>query len=343
MTTQDEFIQLHEGNLTPDLAAQLLELGEGDTGTSPEKVSEPAAPVNEEQGAPEGSKESAENTAAESDAQNTVVLAKDGIHTIDYQKLVDAREGEKTWKAKAEEAQAQAEDARQKLAALQAAADTRADNGQSPTKVDNQVVAAQAAIDAGVDPDIFGDFSEEALAKGIATLVEKKTSAIAAQIEAKLEAAVAPLQNKQITDANVAHYQAIYSKHPDADSIAESNELADWIASKPSFARDGYAAALAKGSTNDVIELFDAFKAETGRTQNAAALPKGDAKAAAKAAIEKAAPAIPASLSDIPGGRSGAPSADETMDGLSGIDLLEAMQEKGWSPKQIETYLNRRI
>ena len=53
MTTQDEFIQLHEGNLTPDLAAQLLELGEGDTGTSPEKVSEPAAPANEEQGAPE--------------------------------------------------------------------------------------------------------------------------------------------------------------------------------------------------------------------------------------------------------------------------------------------------
>lgn len=335
MTTQDEFIQQHEGNLTPELAAQLLELGEGDTGSRPEIESVPDAPAIGKEDAPEGSKETGAN-AAEGDAQNAVILARDGIHTIDYQKLVDAREGEKHWKA-------QAEEANRKLAELQTAAEARAENGQAPTEIDNQVAAAQAAIDAGADPDLFGDFSEEALAKGIATLVEQKTRAIAAQIEARLEEAVAPLQLKQVTDANTAHYQAIYSKHPDADSIAESKELTDWIASKPSFARAGYVAALEKGSANDVIELFDAFKTETGRTQNAAALPKGDAKAAAKAAIEKAAPVIPASLSDIPGGRSGAPSADEAMDGLSGIDLLEAMQEKGWSPKQIETYLNRRI
>ena len=335
MTTQDEFIQQHEGNLTPELAAQLLELGEGDTGAHPEIESVPDAPAIEKEDAPEGGKETEAN-AAEGDAQNTVILARDGKHTIDYQKLVDAREGEKHWKA-------QAEEANRKLAELQAAAEARAENGQAPTNIDNQVAAAQAAIDAGADPDLFGDFSEEALAKGIATLVEQKTRAIAAQIEARLEEAVAPLQLKQVTDANTAHYQAIYSKHPDADSIVESKELTDWIASKPNFARAGYLAALEKGSANDVIELFDAFKTETGRTQNAAALPKGDAKAAAKAAIEKAAPVIPASLSDIPGGRSGAPSADEAMDGLSGIDLLEAMQEKGWSPKQIETYLNRRI
>ena len=342
MTTQDEFIQQHEGNLTPELAAQLLDLGEGDTGSRPETASVPDAPADEEKGTPESGKESAAN-ATEGDAQKTVILAKDGIHTIDYQKLVDAREGEKHWKAQAEAAQAQAEEASQRLAELQASAQARVDAGQSPTKVDNQVAAAQAAIDAGADPELFGDFSEEALAKGIATLVDKKTSAIAAQIEAKLEAVVAPLQLKQVSDANTAHYQAIYSKHPDADSIAESKELAEWIASKPSFARAGYVAALEQGSANDVVELFDAFKAETGRTQNAAATIKGDAKAAAKAVIEKSTPVVPASLSDIPGGRAGAPSADEAMDGLSGIDLLDAMQEKGWSPKQIETYLNRRI
>ena len=342
MTTQDEFIQQHEGNLTPELAAQLLDLGEGDTGSRPEIASVPDAPADEGKETPESGEESAAE-APESDAQNTVILAKDGVHTIDYQKLVDSREREKHWKAQAEAAQAQAEEAVQRLAELQANAQARSDAGQAPTKIDNQVAAAQAAIDAGADPDLFGDFSEDALAKGIATLVDKKTSAIAAQIEAKLEAVVAPLQLKQVSDANTAHYQAIYSKHPDADSIAESKELAEWIASKPSFARAGYVAALEQGSANDVVELFDAFKAETGRTQSATALPKGDAKAAAKAAIEKAAPVVPASLSDIPGGRSGAPSADEVMDGLSGIDLLDAMQEKGWSPKQIETYLNRRI
>ena len=338
-TQQNEFIQSLEGDLTPEQAVQLLELGDmGDTGTQlPDDGGVPGASPGAGGADAGGDAGTTPNSgqqqaqADDADPANAVILAKDNKHTIPYERLVQAREGEKHWRAQAEAAQRQ-------LAELQAQSQARADAGQAPTVTDNQVAAAQAAIDAGVDPGIFGDFSEEALAKGIATLV---SSQVEAQVKARVNEALAPLQAKQASEANEQHYGAIYAAHPDADSIAESKELADWIATKSPYLQSAYQAIFAQGSTQDVIQLFDEFKQATGMTQQrAAAAPSADAvKAAAKAAIANAPAATPASLTDFPGGRPAALSKAEALAGMDGREMLDNMADM--NPEQIENLLNR--
>lgn len=342
MNTQNEFLQTHapDGVLTPEQAAQFLELAQGDTGTTPETVDAPASSTAPEAATTEGeqgttNEPSAADTAAsqEPDPATAVVMAKDGKHTIPYEKLVEAREGEKHWKAQADAAAAE-------LATLKEQAQQRAEAGEAATETDKNAAAAQAAIDAGVNPEIFGDFSEAELAKGIQTLIDQKVAAqVDARVKQALETTLKPIQEKQQLDANQAHYQAIYDAHPDADSIAESKELNDWLNTQPSIARSAYEQALAKGSAVQVIEVFDTFKKATGAVQQAPAAtdPKADPKAAARAAIEKVGNPVPNSLTDIPGGAAGKSDPMEAMAEMSPTDLLAKFENM--TPAQIERLL----
>lgn len=343
-TTHEEFINTHavNGVLSQLHAAQLLELDQGDTSTTLETNDEPdvVAALDKtnpgEQVANKDESNVATTTAAEEpNAANAVILARDGKHLISYSKLEDARESAQQWKAQAEANAAE-------LEALRAQAQQRADTGQAPTKTDNVVAAATTAIEQGADPAIFGDFSEEALAKGIQTLVDSRVQAQVSAAMLAIDEKLKPLQVQQVVDASQAHYQAIYTKHPDADSLAESKELADWIATQPSFARAGYETALTKGTTADVIELFDSYKKATGATQaQADTTTKVDVKAAAKQAIANAPAHVPTSLSDIPGGHGVVGTRDEAMTQMGGRDLLGAMENM--TPQQIEAYLNRSV
>ena len=328
-----------EGALTPEQAAAALAAGEGDTsaelenGGAPEATTEQddtAANDGDNKAKPDAAatgKEAGTTTEAEDPAQ-TVVMARDGKHTIPYETLVKHREGEQHWKAQAEAAQ-------QQLAELQAQAQARADAGTAPTKTDNMVATAEAAIEAGADVGIFGDFSEEALAKGIATLVEQ-------QVQARVNAALEPLATKQAKDAAAAHYDAIYSKHPDADSIAQSTEFAAWVNAQPSAVRNAYWGlfdAQTGGTAEEIVEVFDAFKAAS--TPNPNTPTAANPKAAASAAVAAAKATPPASLSSIPGARvEGASELDRAAD-MSGPDMLEAT--KNMSPAQIEAWLDRQI
>lgn len=331
MTATDEFIQTLSGNLTPEDVARLLESGDGDTtATAAEKGNEPditaATGTEGQQAAPKAGE------GGEPDPANAVLLAKDGIHTIPYDKLVEAREEGKNWKAQAEAAQLQ-------LQTLQAEAQARANAGLAPTATDNQAAVAQAAIEQGADASLFGDFSEQDLAKGIEALIEQKT---AARVEALVNQHLKPLQEKQATDATESHYSAIYAAHPDADSIAESKELADWIAKQPTFVRDAYSSVLDKGTTEQIIEMLSVFKEANGTTQAATTTSAEAVKAAAKAALANTSAPIPTSLSDFAGGRAGAGATrEEAMSGMSGNELVDAMDN--WTPEQIETYLSRRV
>ena len=342
-TQQTEFLQQHaqDGVMTPEQAAQFLELVEGDTGTKlPDTSSVPsAAPAKAAASTDQAAELEPSKNAGElpppSDVQpdpaNTVILAKDGKHTIPYSKLEEARQAEQAARAAAQAAQAE-------LAALRAQAEQRAAAGVAPTAADNASALVVKALETGdVDPAIFGDFSEGAMAKGIATLIK--------QGFVELRQEIAPLKEQQQLSEAEKHYAAIYQAHPDADSVAESQELDSWIASKPSFVRDAYRAVLdpqGKGTAAQVIELFSAFKKETGATQAAAApAPSVDPKAAAKAAIAAAQPAVPASLSDFPGGRAGASSRMEALDALSPADLAEALE--AMPQAQRDLYLSRQM
>jgi hypothetical protein len=325
---QDDFLQSVDGDMTAEQAAQFLELVMGDTDLSennglPDPITEVATTtVTPAAAAPE----LPAAVAAELSADNAQLMAKDGKHVIDFQKLVDAREGEKTWRATAEQAQ-------QELEALKAQAQQRESAGIAPTVADNQLAAASAAIDAGANPDLFGDFSEEAIAAGVKALVSQ-------QVSAEVAKAFAPMQQqnaKTSADAKFdAHLAAIAAAHPDYESLAESKELSDWIDSQPGIARDGYRAALERGTTDQYIELFGTFKSSTGKSQPApAAL---SALEAAQAVIAKATHAAPISLSDIPGGRVGASTGDEAMAGMDGAELIAAMSD--WPQEKIDRYMN---
>ena len=320
-----------EGALSPEQAAAALAAGEGDTSAKLENGGTPdATTVTGEATATDGDNKAKPDAAAtgEDAGANTVVMARDGKHTIPYETLVKHREGEQHWKALAEAAQ-------QQLADLQAQAQARADAGTAATKTDNMLATAEAAIEAGADVGIFGDFSEEALAKGIATLVEQ-------QVQARVSAALEPLATKQAKDAAAAHYDAIYSKHPDADSIAQSTEFAAWVNAQPSAVRNAYWGlfdAKTGGTAEEIVEVFDAFKAVSTPNPNTPAA--ADPKAAASAAVAAARATPPASLSSIPGARvEGASELDRAAD-MSGPDMLEAT--KNMSPAQIEAWLDRQI
>ena len=193
------------------------------------------------------------------------IASKSGTYTIPYQKLADARTDRDSWKAKAEalEAQVQTLSAKQQanLAQAQQDAQARADAGQAPTKADNMVAVAEGAIADGADASLFGDFSEDALAKGIQKLVDQQVDA---KVEAKVSKALEPLQAKQQQEEGQSHYDAILKAHPDAAEVAESAEFAAWRDALPSFMRAGVESALDKGTATQVIEVFATFKAASG-------------------------------------------------------------------------------
>lgn len=352
MTKHDEFIQSLEGELTPEQARQLIDGYEGDTDDESEEGSAPDASAAKDDNKSEGeastteqnnddaggeAEEPTEPPEEELNADNAVVLARDRKHTISYDKLIDAREQAKSERARAEAAEARAQAALQELEALKQAAQARADAGESATAVDKQAAAAEAAIAEGVDPTLFGDFSEEDLTKGINHLINSRVSA---QVEAALAKHLMPIQQKHEQSEAEAHYQSIYAAHPDADSIAESKELADWVNAQPSFMRQACKDVLDSGSAQEVIELFDRFKQATGATQADSKSSAADVKAAAKAAVAKAAKAeAPTSLSDIPGGRVGATSRTDAMADMDALELLGAMDDMDL--EQIEQFLNR--
>lgn len=344
---RDEFFQnLDPENITPEQAAQMLEL-EGDTGNAPETGSDaPSAPAvaeggdsgaqdNAGQGSNEGGDGNANNPdasggtggdkdaggdAGNGDAETPVLLAKDGVHTIPYDKLVEAREAEKRWKAEAEAAKAE-------LERLQSQAQEESDSNEELSTHERNEAIAQDAIDNGIDPDLFGDWSEEDLAKGVMKLVELKLQ----------EERQRMTQQQSQEEASRAHYQAIYDAHPDADSIIESKELAEWIESQPSHVKIGVQNVLQSGSAQQVIEVFNDFKAATGKTQAGS----DDVKAKARQAASAVTSEPPASLSDIPGGKAAGASLEEQLANLDGTDLLDRMQDM--TPDQIDSVLNRLI
>lgn len=315
MTTQVEFFQNNviDGALTPEQAAQLLELPEGDTSTMRLETDGQPVAITGQAAAPAVAEVAGKAVESE---HEPVILAKDGVHTIPFEKLAEAREAEKHWKQAALDAQ-------EKLEAAQKAAPAE------------QVPAETPKVE---DENPFGDYSEEGIKNGVKKLVAAERDAIRQELRAELDKELAPLKVQHAQTAVEAHFAKIEAAHPDVDSIAQSAELEAWISKQPSFVRDGFKAVIDHGTADQVIEALTTYKAASGKT--AAPLhTKESAAAAAQAAIEKAKTFVPTSLTDFPGGTSGPGNKFDALDSMSATQLGEAMQNM--TPKQIETYLNR--
>lgn len=260
------------------------------------------------------------------------IASKSGTYTIPYEKLEQARERAKTVEAENEALKAQLADLtakqQQNLTQAQEQAQARADAGQAQTKADQDLNAAQAAISQGIDPAVFGDFSEEGIAKGIQTLLTQAVPALREQLKAELEKEIAPLKAERAKAVTDTHMGAIYAKHADADEVAESAEFKSWMQSLPTFARAGVESAMSQGTAQQVIEVFDSFKARAGTNQPPATTTKPDVQRR-----------VPASLSEI----NGAPPVDETQRVLQMSTnpgaLLDFMNSA--TPEQIRALMDR--
>lgn len=270
--------------------------------------------------------------ATQDDEKPAPIASKSGEYTIPYEKLTSARTERDHYKAEAAQL-------REQLASLTAAqarnfaeaqqqAQLRADAGQAPTQADSNLAMAQAAAAQGVDVAIFGDFSEEGIANGVAQLVEQRASAL---VDAKLNAALAPLREREAQSAVNAHQQAIYGAHPDADEVYESSEFKAWMGSQPSYARAAIEYTLANGTAQQVVEVFSTFKGATGKGTPADAVSK---------ALAKAQQQPPMSLSELPGASASGNSDAERVAALAGdpAALLDFMA--GLSPEKQTRLMN---
>lgn len=243
---------------------------------------------------------------------------------------------EQDWQAMAEAAAAREAAALAQLAALQAEAQQRAEAGIAPTRTDKLVDMAASQIAEGADASIFGDFSEESLARGIDTRIDQKTQAYDERLK-KLEQIAAKQEQLEAAKAAEAHNNAIYSKHPDALEVANSPEFAAWVNSHPTQVREAYWALFdtkTGGTAKEIVGVFDAFK-KSSTTATAST------KAAASAAVAKAQANPPASLSSIPGARAEGASVLDRAAEMSGPEQLSAIQ--GLSPEQTRAWLDRQI
>ena len=177
----------------------------------------------------------------------------------------------------------------------------------------------------GIDPDLFGDFSEEGIAKGVKALVEQG-----------VQQAIAPLmQERQAAAQHTAvtsHYEAIYAAHPDADELAQSAEFSSWCNNLPNFARAAVDQTLTHGDASGVVDVFNTFKASAkhapagSKVQQAIAAAQGQAY-------------VPTSLSELTGQASSGNPAEQIA-AMAGDPASLMSRMSDMTPAQLEKLMN---
>jgi len=120
----------------------------------------------------------------------------------------------------------------------------------------------------------------------------------AQQAKLLVEQQVKPVLEQHNAQAANAHEAAILAKHPDAHEAVASKEFRQWVQGLPTFARQGVFKVIEGGTTEQVVEMFDAFKS---------ALPAAPDKSPAPAekpvpvAVETPKSNAPLSLSQVQG------------------------------------------
>lgn len=271
-----------DGNLTDAQTAQMLALdpSQGDTGTELPEDDEPD--IVAEQPEAKSPPETLPAEAAQPEPE-PVVLAKDGVHTIPFEKLEEARQQAQHWARVAAEKDAE-------IARLAAAV-------QAPTQP-----APEETTEPTGDDVTFGDYSDEAMKKGVQAVAAAEIAKAVAAINAKFEPVLAPIKEQAQNAALEAHFKALTDANPDHNEIVTGQPLQDWIEKQPSFVRDQYKVVFERGTADQVIELVSTFKSQSGIGQTNAAATAAAAAQKAKDVIANAKVARPTSLTDIPAG-----------------------------------------
>ena len=315
---------------------------------TPDETAESETPTEGDEGAPapathEAAEPQQEDAPADAEVEGAPILSKSGAYTIPYQKLVDARAERDTLREQVATlqqtvagltAQQQAN-----LVAASAQAQVRSDGGNAPTQADANLATATQAMAQGIDMTLFGDFSEADIAKGVAELNRRAyasaVESMRAEVQDVIRREIEPIREREARTATQMHYDAILARHADAYELAESAEFAQWRAAMPAFARAGVEHALTNGSAQEVIEVFDSFRASTQQQKPEQPAPAAQPTRAAPEASAR----VPNSLSDVPG----VAPTDDTQQTLALAGNPGALLERmaSMTPEQIDALMNR--
>lgn len=262
--------------------------------------------------------------------QPAPIASKSGAYTIPYEKLTEARDKAKAFEEQVHALQQQLTELSARQSENLANAQAQSAAGNLSAKAEANLQTAQDAIDAGVNADIFGDFTDESIAKGIRTLQAQERDAMRAELLAEIQKELAPIRQEREQAAVDGHYSAIYEKHKDADEIVQSDQFQKWVQEMPAFMKAGVDDVLKNGSAQQIIEVFDSFKSASAPVQKP---PEPQNKAVLE--VQRR---VPASLSEI----AGEPHQDTVQKALDAASrdpaaLMLSMQDM--SPAQIERLL----
>jgi len=317
-----------DGVIPPDKMAGLL-LG----GEPPAVEAEQEAVAGEEA---EPAKEVVPAEPAAVPEPEPVIMAKDGVHTIPYEKLVEAR-------VEASSARTALEEQISKNAELQTAMDkmATAQNAQA------EGAATQEETNEILD-EVRKEFPD--LVTAFETMLTKERGFYTAQIAAQaeeintLKSDIAPVKEKAVKADKEEHFNSVRKIHNDLDTIVAGEELGTWIESQPEVLQKAYVEIINNGHAADVVKMLDTFKAATGYQP-----PAGDTAGQGKQADGQTAAGIPApkrpvptSLSEIPGG-SQVPhnQVDAIMSAGNPLKQIDAFMGK--TPDQIEEILRKAV
>jgi hypothetical protein len=319
-------------------------LGQGDTVVDPTESSEPAAaskPLEVPAApAPAPTEPAAVDPATAAPAPaaapepTPVVLARDGVHTISYDRLVEARQQAAEAKALAEQRDREIAELTAKLAAA---------TSPNPDPATHRTGDAGAGESGTSDDDRpFGDYTDEGLTRG----VDRRVEAVVKPLQDQIKALVAEKAEAEARTAYESHVGAILAVHPDAESIVASQEFADWKASLPSVFRAGVEAVQHNSTPEQMVEVLNSYRAARPRTAPAAqpatparATGAPDAAALAAQAIAEAKVKTPASLSDLPAGTQAHHDPADAINAMSSAAMLANFS--AMTPEQIEQQMRR--
>jgi hypothetical protein len=165
---------------------------------------------------------------------------------------------------------------------------------QTAPPVDEQGQLDDANLDAFVKefPDLHAP---------LLSLVRKEAKALVAQELGEIKPAVEEIKDskakraaRQAEEIRDQHFQDIRSKHSDFDTLVGNGTLRKWIDSKPLIFQESLNRVAAKGTAEEVVEMFDQLKEDLGLTSPHNPT-KGDKRDKLKSmvAVRGGAPVIP--------------------------------------------------
>ena len=338
-----------DGNLTDEQMATVLDSGfdleslgtlgdkgdtDGDQPTPDEVKQTPEQEASPSDKPPEGEPDTVSKGDEEEGGEGTpTLMAKDGVHTIPYEKLTDARDEARDSKEQAEHWKEIAETQSEQL-----------DEFKTLSEKQPEPDPDQAAKDEDVrikseDMEFLKEDYPEA-AKRIEAVMDQN-----ADLSEKVDSLTKRLDDGETLTEAEKHFGAIEEKYPDFEEIQGSDKFKTWMADELDALDYGnYHRARDSGSAEEAIVLLDKFRIahplETApkADDSSPAAPKDTAIIDGKVQAAKDKASAPVSLSDVPG-ESGQHDEVEAIREASAVSLMDRFE--GQSQEDIENLLQR--